>query len=136
MAKTVNKVFLLGNVGKDPEMMSTSGGTLIANFSIATSYKAKNRDEVTTWHNVTAFSRTAEIVRDYVRKSSKLFVEGRIDNQSWEKNGQKHYRSVVIVDQLTLLDGSSGNDYGRQAPNRKQQQPAYSQEISDIEIPF
>jgi single-strand DNA-binding protein len=125
MSRSVNSVTILGNVGKDPEIRSTGGGTTVASFSIATSYKAKEREEVTTWHNITAFGRTAEIVRDYVRKGSKLYVEGRLDNQQWEKDGQQHYKTVIIVNELCLLDGGG----------KREEQPQ-SAEVSDEDIPF
>ncbi len=128
MSKSVNSVTILGNVGKDPEIRSTGGGTAVASFSIATSYKAKDREEVTTWHNITAFGRTAEIVRDYVRKGSKLYVEGRLDNQQWEKDGQQHYKTVIIVNELVLIDGSGKREEPRQENNEV--------EIDENSIPF
>ena len=80
MSKTVNKVLLLGNVGKDPEIASTNGGTLVAKLSLATSERFKDKQgewqERTEWHNLVAYARGAEILRDYVHKGSKLFVEG------------------------------------------------------------
>lgn len=125
MSKSVNSVTILGNVGKDPEIRSTGGGTVVASFTVATSYKAKDREEVTTWHNITAFGRTAEIVRDYIRKGSKVYVEGRLDNQQWEKDGQKHYKTVIVVNDLVLIDGGG----------KREDQPQ-SAEVSDEDIPF
>ena len=126
MSKSVNSVTILGNVGKDPEIRSTGGGTTVASFSIATSYKAKDREEMTTWHNITAFGRTAEIVRDYVRKGSKLYVEGRLDNQQWEREGQKHYKTVIVVNELVLLDGGG-----------KREEPQNNEvDIPDELVPF
>ena len=88
MAKSVNKVILLGNVGKDPEIRSTGGGTMVASFTLATSDRTKdaqgNWQDRTEWHNLKAFGRTAEIVRDYVKKGAKLFVEGRLTTRSWD----------------------------------------------------
>src|SRR6185437_10065537 len=88
MAKSVNKVFLLGNVGKDPEIRSTAGGTMVANFTLATSDRQKdaqgNWQDRTEWHNLVAFTRLAEIVRDYVKKGSKLYIEGKIQTRSWD----------------------------------------------------
>ena len=88
MAKSVNKVILLGNVGKDPEIRSTGGGTMVANFSLATSDRFQdaqgNWQDRTEWHNLVAFKRTAEIVRDYVKKGTKLYIEGKIQTRSWE----------------------------------------------------
>src|SRR6202012_401374 len=98
MAKGVNKVFLLGNVGKDPEIRATQGGMTIASFTLATADRQKdqqgNWQDKTEWHNLVAFSRTAEIVRDYVKKGTQIFVEGKIQTRSWDdkESGQKRYR--------------------------------------------
>jgi single-strand DNA-binding protein len=156
MAKSVNKVILLGNVGKDPEIRSTGGGTMVASFTLATSDRTKdqqgNWQDRTEWHNLKAFGRTAEIVRDYVKKGHKLFVEGRISTSSWDdkESGQKRYRTEIIVNDLSLLSGrddagSGSSPYGRQSGssgNVDQRQPAHqdeyaqSAEISDDDIPF
>ena len=84
MGKSVNKTILLGNVGKDPEIRSTNGGALVANFSLATTERYKDKQgevqEQTEWHNLVAYARGAEIIRDYVKKGSKLYVEGKIQN--------------------------------------------------------
>jgi single-strand DNA-binding protein len=158
MAKSVNKVILLGNVGKDPEIRSTAGGTMVANFTLATSDRQKdaqgNWQDRTEWHNLVAFTRTAEIIRDYVKKGSKLYVEGRIQTRSWDdkESGQKRYRTEIIVNDISLLSGrddggsgGSGGGYSRGASSSSgvdQRQPAgqddYSQsaEISDDDIPF
>jgi single-strand DNA-binding protein len=118
MAKTVNKVILLGNVGKDPEIKSTNGGTLVANLSLATSDRYKNNggewQERTEWHNLIAYARGAEILRDYVKKGSKLYVEGRITTRSWDdkETGKKVYRTEIVVREISLLssaEGSSGH---------------------------
>jgi single-strand DNA-binding protein len=160
MARSVNKVTLLGNVGKDPEIRSTPGGTMVANLTLATSDRQKdaqgNWQDRTEWHNLVAFTRTAEIVRDYVKKGSKLYIEGKIQTRSWDdkESGQKRYRTEVIVNELVLLSGredgaSSGGGYTRAASSSSaasfdQRTPAaaghdeYSQaaEISDDDIPF
>jgi single-strand DNA-binding protein len=155
MAKSVNKVFLLGNVGKDPEIRSTPSGTMVANFTLATSDRTKdaqgNWQDRTEWHNLVSFARTAEIVRDYVKKGTKLFIEGKIQTRSWDdkESGQKRYRTEIIVNDLSLLSGrddSSGSGgYSRQqssAANMDQRPAAahdeftQSTEISDDDIPF
>ncbi len=152
MAKSVNKVFLLGNVGKDPEVRSTGGGTMVANFSLATSDRFQdqqgNWQERTEWHNLVAFKRTAEIVRDYVKKGSKLYIEGKIQTRSWDdkETGAKKYRTEIIVNDLSLLSGrEDGGGYTRSSnasSNMDQRQPAsiddvaQSAEISDDDIPF
>ena len=155
MAKSVNKVILLGNVGKDPEMRSTPGGTLVANFTLATSDRQKdaqgNWQDRTEWHNLVAFTRTAEIIRDYVKKGSKLYVEGKIQTRSWDDKdtGAKRYRTEIIVNDISLLsgrdDGGSGGSSkagssGSSAnfDQRSSGQDEYTQqaEISDDDIPF
>ena len=160
MAKSVNKVFLLGNVGKDPEIRSTPGGTMVASFGLATSERQKdasgNWTEKTEWHNVIAFSKLAEIVRDYVKKGSKLFVEGRLNTRNWEdkETKKKLYRTEIIVSELSLLSGreeGAGGGYSKPASSQSSsasfdQRPAaaaggqddFAQqtEISDDDIPF
>lgn len=114
MAKGINKALILGHVGKDPEIKSTQNGTLVATFSLATANRIKQGEEWverTEWHNVVAFQRTAEVVRDYVKKGSQLHIEGRIQTRSWDDkdSGQKKYRTEIIVNDLTLLgEGKSG----------------------------
>ena len=154
MAKSVNKVILLGNVGKDPEIRSTPGGTMVANFTLATSDRQKdaqgNWQDRTEWHNLVAFSRTAEIIRDYVKKGSKLYIEGKIQTRSWDdkESGQKRYRTEIIVNDLSLLSGreegssggysrgSSSANYDQRPAATGQDDFAQSAEISDDDIPF
>lgn len=151
MAKSVNKVILLGNVGKDPEIRATPGGTMVATFSLATTDRTKDQSgnwtDRTEWHSLVAFQRTAEIIRDYVKKGSKLYIEGKIQTRSWEdkNSGEKKYRTEIIVNDLSLL---SGRGEGDGAPNRSssssydQRSPATSDdlvqstEITDDDIPF
>src|SRR5882757_3557364 len=118
MAKGVNKVLLLGNVGKDPEIRSTAGGAIVASFTLATADREKdqqgNWQDKTEWHNLVAFSRTAEIVRDYVKKGSQLYIEGKIQTRSWDdkESGQKKYRTEILVNELSLLGGRQGGEGG------------------------
>jgi single-strand DNA-binding protein len=122
MARSVNKVILLGNVGKDPEIRSSASGVMVANLTLATSDRQKdaqgNWQDRTEWHNLVAFTRTAEIVRDYVKKGSKLYIEGKIQTRSWDdkESGQKRYRTEIIVNELVLLssreEGSGANSGG------------------------
>ena len=112
MAKGVNKVLLLGNVGKDPEIRSSQGGMTIASFSLATADRQKDQQsgqwtDKTEWHNLVAFGRTAEIVRDYVKKGTQLFVEGKIQTRSWDdkESGQKKYRTEILINDMSLLGG-------------------------------
>lgn len=152
MAKSVNKVILLGNVGKDPEIRSTGGGTMVANFTLATSDRYQdaqgNWQEKTEWHSLVAFKRTAEIVRDYVKKGSKLYIEGKIQTRNWDDKdtGKKVYRTEILVNDLSLLSGreEGAGGYSRQssAGSIDQRQPAgqdelaQTAEISDDDIPF
>jgi len=163
MARSVNKVTLLGNVGKDPEIRSTPSGVMVANLTLATSDRQKdaqgNWQDRTEWHNLKAFNRTAEIVRDYVKKGSKLYIEGKITTNSWDdkESGQKRYKTEILVNELVLLsgreEGSGGGQggYTRAASSSSSaasfdQRPApaagghddYAQsaEISDDDIPF
>lgn len=167
MAKGVNKVILLGNVGKDPEIRTTPAGTTVATFSLATADRAKdpqgNWTDRTEWHNLVAFQRTAEIVRDYVKKGSQLYVEGKIQTRSWDdkESGQKKYRTEILVNDLSLLGGrgagegggggyersssnSSGGSYagsraaaGGNSGSGGYSQPDYGdQGITDEDIPF
>ncbi len=153
MAKSVNKVFLLGNVGKDPEIRTTGGGTAVATFGLATTERSKdpqgNWQDRTEWHNIVAYGRLAEIIRDYVKKGTKLFVEGRIQTRNWEDKefaNRKVYRTEIIVSELSLLsgreDGGSSSRSSNAPSNLDQRSTAatdeYSQaaEISDDDIPF
>ena len=154
MAKSVNKVILLGNVGKDPEIRSTGGGTMVANFTLATSDRFQdqggNWQDRTEWHNLVAFKRTAEIVRDYVKKGTKLYIEGKIQTRSWDdkESGQKKYRTEILVNDLSLLSGrdeggSGGYSRGGGSTASFDQRAqsggddyAQSAEISDDDIPF
>jgi single-strand DNA-binding protein len=154
MAKSVNRVFLLGNTGRDPEIRSTGSGKMVANFSLATAERYKdqqgNWQERTEWHNIVVYDRLAEIVRDYVKKGSKLFVEGRLNTRNWEDKdhpGRKVYRTEIIVSDLSLLSGRE--EGGTRAASSAgpsasfDQRPASGQddfgqaaEISDEDIPF
>jgi len=111
----LNKVFLIGNLGQDPELRHTNSGQPVANLRVATSRRVKDRDgnwgDQTEWHSVVCFSRTAENAGQYLRKGSKVFVEGRIQTRSWEdKEGKRQYRTEVVAETLKFLDsrGSGG----------------------------
>jgi single-strand DNA-binding protein len=118
MAKSVNRTFLLGHVGKNPEVGTTPGGTLAVNFSLATTDREKDRQgnwsDRTEWHNLVAYGRTAEIVRDYVSKGTQLFIQGKIQTRSWDdkESGQKRYWTEIFVHDLTLLGGGRGENGG------------------------
>lgn len=110
---SVNKVILLGNLGKDPEIRFMQSGEAVANFSIATTdvWKDKNgqKQEKTEWHNIVFYGRTAEVVRDYVKKGSSVYIEGRIQTRKWQdKNGQDRYTTEIIGSTLQMLGSKGG----------------------------
>ena len=116
MAKSVNKVILVGHVGKDPEVKYTPSGVAVANFSIATNDRFKDKDgqwqDRTEWHRVVAWQRTAEIVGEYVKKGSNIYVEGKLQTRSWDdkETGQKKYMTEIWVNDLVLLGGRAGDE--------------------------
>ena len=150
MPKSVNKVTLLGNVGKDPEVKFLPSGLPVANLTLATSDRFKDKagewQDRTEWHNLTAYQRVAEIIRDYVKKGSKLYVEGRIQTRSWDDqaSGQKKYRTEIIVNDIVLLSGrgegeavsarSNTASFDQRAP--VQHEEFAGTEITDDDIPF
>ncbi len=159
MAKSVNKVILVGNLGKDPEVKYTPSGTPVAKFSLATNERYKDKggewQDRTEWHNIVAWQRLAEIVGEYVKKGSKIYLEGRLQTSSWEdkQSGEKKYRTEIVASDLVLLSGrdggGSGGDYeGRSSrgnsgssSNSFDQRPSHNDEhapaeITDEDIPF
>jgi single-strand DNA-binding protein len=122
---SVNKAILLGNLGKNPELRHVGSGESVANFSLATSESWKNRagekQEKTVWHNIVAWGKIAEICNQYLKKGSKVYIEGRIENRSYDdKDGNKKYVSEIVIDmngKMVMLDGkSSGQDETSQLP--------------------
>jgi len=113
----VNKVILVGNLGRDPEVRSLPSGQPVASFSVATSRRWKDRDgnrqEQTEWHNVVCFGKQAEIAGQYLTKGKQIFVEGRIQTRSWDDktSGEKKYRTEIICDNFQML-GSAGGGRG------------------------
>lgn len=152
MARGVNKVILVGNLGKDPETSYTPSGQSVTKFSLATSrsYKDKSGElkEETEWHNIVAWGRTGEICQQYLTKGRSAFVEGRIQTRSWEdKEGKKRYMTEIVANEVVLLGGrgeGGGEPQGRPAgAARGAAKPAaddeFSQaqpEITDDDIPF
>jgi len=130
MAGSVNKVILIGNVGKDPEIRSTNDGTRIANFTLATSETWRDkgsgeRRERTEWHRIVIFNdRLTEVVEKYVKKGAKLYIEGALQTRKWtDKEGQERYTTEVVLQrfrgELTMLDsrgGGGGGDYAEAEP--------------------
>jgi single-strand DNA-binding protein len=118
MSKSVNKVILLGHMGKDAEVKSLPSGVAVANFSLATTERYKDKSgewqDKTEWHNLVAYKRAAEIIRDYTAKGAKLYVEGRLTTRSWDDKdtGKKLYRTEIVIGDITLLsDSKNGNGH-------------------------
>lgn len=112
MAGSVNKVILIGNLGKDPEVRHLENGTVVASFPLATSEVYTDRStgekkELTDWHNIVVWRGLAEVVEKYVRKGTKLYVEGKLKNRSWQdKEGNTRYTTEVVADEITMLSRS------------------------------
>ena len=159
MAKGVNKVILLGNLGKDPEVKYTQSGMAVARFSLATTDRAKDKDgnwqDKTEWHNLVAFGRTAEVAGEYLKKGRTIYIEGALRTSSWDdkESGQKKYRTEVIVNDLVMVGGQrdggegggysgsrggarSGNNFDQRAPEQEESQAPASETITDEDIPF
>ena len=153
MARGVNKVILVGNLGRDPEMKYTASGAAIANITVATSEswndkQSGERVEKTEWHRVVAFQRLAEIMGEYLKKGSQVYIEGKLQTRKWQdQNGQDRYTTEVVANDMQML-GSRGGDAGGQSAGRNegfrsnqqsQQQaaPANSgSSFDDDDIPF
>lgn len=148
MARGVNKVILIGNLGKDPEMRYTPSGLAIANLTLATSESWKDKQsgemqERTEWHRVVMYQRTAEIAGEYLRKGSKVYIEGRLQTRKWQDKttGQDRYTTEIIADTMQMLDskGSSSNDssaYERPAATASAPEAAPALDNFDDDIPF
>ena len=156
MSRGVNKVIIIGNVGRDPEMRYTQGGSPVANLSVATSEEwtdksSNERKSATEWHRVVAFARLAEIIGEYVKKGSKVYIEGSLRTRQYDKDGVTHYATEIIARELQMLGDrasseNAGTDRPAQAPpaqsraqtpgQRARQQRAPMDDDMDQEIPF
>src|SRR4249919_3282004 len=157
MARGVNKVILLGNLGNDPDVKYTQGGMAIATLSLATTYSRKDKEgnfqEKTEWHRVKLFGKTAEVAGEYLKKGSQVYIEGRIEYGSYEKDGIKHYTTDNIGEDMQMLGGGGEGrteprmDSGPRAarPQRSESaprrdtpasRPAPMDDFADDDIPF
>ncbi len=129
--KSVNKVILIGNLGKDPELKKTPQGTPVAKLSLATNERFKGKDgqwnDRTEWHSIVLWQRLAEIASEYLKKGGKVYIEGRLKTSSWDDSGTKKYRTDVIATDLVLL-GTPTKD--------AEEKPAEAGPITDEDIPF
>ena len=114
----VNKVILLGNLGADPEMRYTASGTAVCKFRMATTEKFTdkdgNRQERTDWHRVVAWRKLAEICGQYLAKGKQVYIEGKIRNDTWEKDGVKQYSYEIVADNMVMLGGPGGRGQERE----------------------
>lgn len=129
----VNKVILVGRAGRDPEINSTQGGTIIANLTLATSVSWKDketgeRQEKTEWHRIVAFGRLVEIIEEYVRKGDLIYIEGQLQTRSWEKDGQKHFSTEIKAGIMQMLGSRP-----EQSEARPRQQPARTEQAANPE---
>ena len=122
MARGINKVILIGNLGQDPEVRFTPSGTAVANLNLATSdtwmdKQSGQRQERTEWHRIVLFNKTAEIAQQYLKKGSKVYIEGRLQTRKWQdQNGQDKYSTEIVVSDMIMLDSKSQNGQQNQAP--------------------
>ena len=145
-SRGINKVILVGNVGNEPECRTMPNGNSVANISVATSETWKDRNtseqqERTEWHRVVFFNRLAEIVEQYVKKGSKLYIEGRLQTRSWEQDGIKRYTTEIVANEMQMLDsrGSTNQEgFGDKAaaPQASQQAAPANFDNFDDDIPF
>jgi single-strand DNA-binding protein len=144
MAKSINKVILVGNVGKDPEIKYTPNGVPVAKFSLATNERFKDKSgewqDRTEWHSVLAWQRLAEIVGEFVQKGSKLYIEGKLQSSSWEdrNSGEKRYRTEIVARDVVLLGSPErSSDADRDIPEGERESVhAGTGETDDSDIPF
>jgi single-strand DNA-binding protein len=160
LMKSVNKVILIGNLGKDPEIKYTPQGKPVAKFSLATNERYKDKEgnwqDRTEWHNIVLWERLAEIAGEYLKKGGKVYIEGRIRTDSWDdkQTGQKKYMTQIVGNDIVLLSGrgeggagehgggsrgattsAGGNNFDQSAPE-PEHAPAGSSPITDEDIPF
>ena len=112
----INKAMIIGNLGQDPEKKVSENGTVITTFSVATTEKWKDKNsgetiEQTEWHRVVAFRRLAEICAEYLRKGSRVYIEGKLQTRSWEKDGVKRYSTEIVAQEMKMLDSRSTDNY-------------------------
>lgn len=155
MARGVNKVILVGNLGNDPDIRYTAGGAAVANISLATaeSWKDKNSgepQEKTEWHRIVFFGRLAEIVGEYLRKGSQVYVEGRLQTRKWQdKEGHDRYTTEIVANEMQMLGSKSSGDASYEsapqsqpvqeqnyAPAESKTNPAPKVDDFDDDIPF
>jgi single-strand DNA-binding protein len=139
MANGVNRVIIIGNIGQDPETKFLPSGEAVTNLSVATSESWKDkqsgeRKDRVEWHRVTAFGRLAEIISEYARKGSKVYISGSLRTRKWEKDGQPHYTTEIVAKEMQLLDRKE-SDERNQNPIKKPEAGG-ADDIGDDDIPW
>ena len=140
MAGTVNKVILIGNLGKDPEVRRLENGSMVATFSIATSEVYADREtgekkEITDWHDIVVWRGLAEVTEKYVRKGYKVYIEGKLKKRSWQdKEGLTRYSTEVIADELNIISRPEGSDkiVKKEAPYSNQGTPPAPSKMDEL----
>ena len=138
----INKVILVGNLGKDPDMRYTAGGDAVANLSIATSEswndnQTGEKKEKTEWHRVVFFRRIAEVCGEYLKKGSSIYIEGSLRTRDWEDDqGNKRYTTEIIGREMQMLGGRRSEDNMDQSPQINSSSPQPEEGLIDDEIPF
>jgi single-strand DNA-binding protein len=150
MARGLNKVMIIGNLGNDPDVRATAGGMTVAKLSVATSSSRKDPQtgswiEETEWHRVALFGRLTEVAQQYLHKGSKVYIEGRLKTNKWQdNNGNDRYTTEVIANEMHMLDSRGGNNsHHEEHAHESPQQPAPQEQQSppvpddfDDDIPF
>ena len=144
MARGVNKVILIGNLGAEPEVRQTPSGVPVANVSLATSESwidkaTGDRQERTEWHRLVLWRKLAEIAGEYLKKGSKIYVEGKLQTRSWDaEDGQKRYSTEVVVDDMQMLDSRDGDRGGAPMddPGPMEPPPEHRDPSQDDDLPF
>ena len=138
----LNKVMLIGNLGRDPEVRSTASGQPVANFTLATSRRVKDRtgnfQKQTEWHNIVCFGRQAEIAGQYLRKGKQIYVEGRIQTRSWDdaKSGEKRYKTEVVCENFQMLGARPGEGEAPAGGGYGEEPAGGPEPLGDDDIPF
>jgi single-strand DNA-binding protein len=139
MAYSLNKVQLIGNIGKDAELKYTPSSVAVASFSVATSEQWKddagNKQEKTEWHNIVAWRTLAEICGEYVKKGGKIYVEGKLSTRTYEKDGVKQYRTEIVADNIILLSGEA-KPKQEEAEHPKKDAPKSGKPAGKDDLPF
>ena len=137
----VNKVIVIGNLGKDPEIRYTQGGDAVANFSVATSEtwkdKSGTKQEQTEWHNIVAWRKLAEICGEYLKKGSKVFVMGKLQTRKWQdKDGNDRYTTEIVASEMQMLDSRPAHDQQAKESRPREEAPQGGGIDPNDEIPF